>query len=331
MQEDKDIILETRNLSKSFGPVQALKNINLSIRRNEIHAICGENGAGKSTLMKVLDGFYSYGSYQGDFYLDGRKCQFMSPKESIVNGIAMIYQEINILRFMTIADNIYAGEFPVRFGMVIRKELERKTQEILKLVDLRMPANTIAGTLNSSQQQLLMIAHALAKNPKILILDEPTSALTLSEFQTLMKILKSLKENGVTCIYISHKLDELTKIADRLTILKDGETIETIERPDFNINRVISGMVGRKLENIYPRRSSNIGAEVLRVEGLTVPNERIKGKNYVENVSFSLGRGEILGLAGLVGAGRSEILNAIYGYIKKKNGEIYIDGKLTRH
>lgn len=322
-------IIQIENLSKYFGPTVALKNINLSIKYNEIHALCGENGAGKSTLMKILNGYYPYGSYQGDFYIEGKKCYFTCPQDSIDSGISMIYQEISILKFMTVADNIFAGDFPVRYGIVDNHTLHKKAAEVLKIVDLNVPTSTIAGTLNASQQQLLMIAHAMIKQPKILILDEPTSALTINEFNKLMVILKNLKNNGVTCIYISHKLDEVAKIADRLTILRDGETVETLEREEFDINRVIFDMVGKRLENAYPKRNVEIGEEVLRVENLSVPNSRIKGRYFVKDLSFNLRRGEILGLAGLVGAGRSETLNALYGYIKKSSGTVIINGKIV--
>jgi ABC-type sugar transport system ATPase subunit len=325
-----DTILEIRNLSKSFGPVQALKNVTLSIRRNEIHAICGENGAGKSTLMKILDGYYPFGSYEGEFLLEGRRCQFQSPRDSIESGIGMIFQEISILRSMSVADNIFAGCYPLKNGLVDRRVLHSRAVEILRLVNLGVHPRTVAGSLNSSQQQLLMIAHALARSPKILILDEPTSALTLAEFNTLMGILCVLKEKGVTSIYISHKLDELSKIANRLTILKDGESVETLEREQFSIERVISGMVGRKLETMYPARQSRIGEDVLRVEGLTVVKERQRDRCHVKDVSFSLRRGEILGLAGLVGAGRSETLNAIYGSLRRRSGSIAVKGKPVR-
>lgn len=323
-------ILEIKNLSKSFGVVKALKNISISIRKGEIHALCGENGAGKSTLVKVLDGYYPYGTYEGEVYLDGRLCRFNSPGDSIQNGIAMIYQEINILKFLTIADNIFVGEFPNKNGVVNKKELYKKTQEIMNMVDLKGSPAGIAGELNASRQQLLMIAKALVKNPKILILDEPTSALTYNETKKLMEILNRLRDNGVTCIYISHKLDEIGSIADRLTVIRDGESIVTLEKDEFEINRIISAMVGRSIENMYPKRNVEPGEEVLKVEHLDIPHPKIKGRYLLKDISFSLKKGEILGFAGLVGAGRSELINTIYGHMKKEKGEITIFGKKAR-
>ena len=228
---------------------------------------------------------------------------------------------------MTIADNMFAGDFPAKSGIIQNKELHKKTEEILKRINLKEKPGTIAGTLTASQQQLLMIAHALIKKPKVLILDEPTSALTYNETDRLMEILKELKKSGVTCIYISHKLDELSKISDRLTVLRDGRLINTFERNEYDMQRIISSMVGRDIKNVYPSRQVNIGDEVLRVENLSIKNKKIKNRFYIKNLSFSLNKGEILGLAGLVGAGRSETLNAIYGYIKKSSGELFIKGQ----
>lgn len=317
-------ILEIKNLSKSFGSVNALKNINLSIRKGEIHAICGENGAGKSTLVKILDGYYPYRDYNGEFFLEGKKCEFHSPKDSADCGIAMIYQEISILEYMSIADNIFAGKFPMKKHFIDNKKMYGEVEKILELVNLNYSPKTIAGTLNTSEKQLLMIAHALTENPKVLILDEPTSALTQSEVEILFKIVKRLKENKVSCIYISHKLDELANIADRLTIIRDGETIETLEKEEISIQRVITGMVGRKIDNVFPVRNVEIGENVLCVKNLTVKHPKIFGRYLVNDLSFELKKGEVLGFAGLVGAGRSETLNAIYGYIKKECGEIEI-------
>lgn len=322
-----DTILKIENLSKSFGGVRALDNVNLTIKKNEIHAICGENGAGKSTLMKILDGYFKYGDYEGNFFLDGEKCMFNSPKDSIENGIAMIYQEISILKFMTIADNMYAGDFPIKRGIVNEKELFKNTEKMLEKIALNKSPRTIAGTLTTSQQQLLMIAHALVKKPKVLILDEPTSALTYSETNRLMEILKELKNEGVTCIYISHKLDELSKISDRLTVLRDGKVIKTFKRHEYEMQKIISSMVGRDIKNIYPSRKVKIGDEVLRIKNLRVKNKRIKNRYHVKDLSFSLKRGEILGIAGLVGAGRSETLNSLFGYLKKETGDIFINGE----
>jgi len=319
-------ILEIRELSKSFGFIKALKNISLEIRKGEIHTICGENGAGKSTLVKILDGFYPYGDYEGEFFLEGRKCEFHSPKDSSAFGIAMIYQEISILDHMSVADNIFAGKFPKKGIFVDNKRLHDEADEILDMINLNHSPKTIAGTLNTSEKQLLMIAHALTEKPKVLILDEPTSALTPKEVETLFNIIRRLKETGVSCIYISHKLDELAKIADRLTIIRDGETIETLSKEEINIDRVITGMVGRKIGNVFPKRNVTIGERIFSVKNLTVKHPKTKGRFLVNGLSFELRRGEVLGIVGLVGAGRSETLNAIYGYIKKESGEIEYDG-----
>jgi len=323
-------ILEMKNVSKSFGVVKALSEVSLEIRQGEIHALCGENGAGKSTLMKILGGFWSYGNYEGEMYLDDSLCKFHSPKDSIDCGIAMIYQEINILKFMTVADNLFAGEFPVRRGVVDNKQLNKNAVEILKLLDLDISPKAIAGSLSASHQQLLMIGNALIRNPKVLILDEPTSALTLIETDRLLKILENLKEKGVTCIFISHRLEEVMRIADRVTVLRDGSSVGTFERGEFDISRIVSTMVGRKMDDFYPKRDQEIGKTVFEVKGLSVPDAKIRKKCVVDDVSFTLKQSEVLGIAGLVGAGRSEILNAIYGYLPKRSGEMKICGKTVK-
>ncbi|MHB0998407.1 MAG: sugar ABC transporter ATP-binding protein [Armatimonadota bacterium] len=322
-----EYLLEMNNIAKSFGTVKALKSVNLRIRKGEIHALCGENGAGKSTLMKILDGFYGFDTYQGDILLDGQPVRLNSPASAAQHGIAMIYQEIAIHANLSIAENLYVGRLPSYMGVVSSRKMADDARIVLKDIGLDVDVNQLASKLGASQQQLLMIAKALVQNPRILVLDEPTSALTLTESEKLFDILHLLKERGVTCIYISHKLYEVFKLADRITVLRDGETIKTLEKDEFQASDVIQAMVGREISNLYPKENISPGDEVLRAENIIVPHPSIKGRRLVDGVNISLRRGEILGLAGLVGSGRSEVLGAIYKSVKGASCSLYIDNK----
>ncbi len=322
----KDIILEMRNVTKTFPGVKALYNVNMEQERGTILGICGENGAGKSTLMKVLSGSYIKGEYEGEIIIDGNEVEFKSVSDAQKQGIEMIYQEMNMMLDASIAENVFVGNLPVKNGFVQYKQLYKDTAELLELVNLDLNPKEIVRPLNSGQMQLLSLVRALAKKPKILVLDEPTTALTDTEVNVLMMLLNKLRDEGISCIYISHKLDEIYHICDSVLVLRDGQTISHHPIENVKEQTLIEEMVGRKVENLYPKPTPNIGEEVFRVENLSVPHPNVKGKNIIENVSFNLKKGEILGIGGLVGAGRSEALGAIFGqYTNNVTKNVYID------
>ena len=321
-------ILEMRDVTKRFPGVIALKDVNISLLKGEILGICGENGAGKSTLMKVLSGSYPAGSYEGEILLDGRSVSFASVHEAQQSGIEMVYQEMNMVLDSSIAENLFVGNLPGKNGWVDYRSLYRNAEALMKQVKLDLDPRMPVRPLNSGQMQLLSLMRAVAKKPKILVLDEPTSALTDQEVDILMELLGQLRQEGVSCIYISHKLEEIYRICDRVQVMRDGQTISCRPVSEVEENTLIEEMVGRKVENLYPKESHEIEDEVMRVEHLTVPHPTIKGKNIVEDISFTLYRGEILGIGGLVGAGRSEALGAIFGQLTRGvKKQVFIEGK----
>lgn len=323
-----DYILEMKHVVKKFPGVVALKDVNLKLKKGEILGICGENGAGKSTLMKILSGSYPHGSYEGEIRINGMPVKFSGVRDAEQCGIEMVFQEINMVLSSSVAENLYLGNLPGKNGFVDYKKLYQDTKQILDYVRIAVNPKELASHLNSGQMQMIALMRAYIKNPTILVLDEPTSALTNVEVDRLMDILRELKEKGVSCIYISHKLEEVFEICDRIMVLRDGETISCRDIEEIQEKRLIEEMVGRKVENLYPKVKVKIGDEVLKIEDLTVPHPTIKGRNIVENLSFSLKKGEILGIGGLVGAGRSEILEAIFGQITKGvKKKVYIKGK----
>lgn len=324
-----DIILEMRGVTKRFPGVLALDNVSIQLRKGEVHAICGENGAGKSTLMKVLSGSYVSNMYEGEIWFEGQHIHPMNVKVARDLGIEMIYQEVNAMLDGNIAENLYVGNLPGKGIFVNYKKLFSDTAEVLKKLDIQVDPKSPARPLNSGQLQLLSIMRAVIRNPKILVLDEPTSALTDNETEKLFEIIETLKSNGVSCVYISHKLDEIFRIADRVTVMRDGSIVSCKPISECTKESLVEEMVGRKIENMYPTDVKKPSDEVvLKVEGLSVPHPTIKGRNIVEDISFELHRGEILGLGGLVGAGRSETLGAIFGqYTKNVKKKVYIEGK----
>lgn len=324
----QEYVLEMRNINKSFGGIKALKDVSIDLKKGEILAIVGENGAGKSTLMKILSGSYPCDSYTGEILINGIEKKFINPKDAETAGIEMIYQEISVHLDLSIAENIFLGNMPVnRLGLVDWKKINKDAEKYLRMVGLDISPKQKVRRLSASEQQLVNIAKSLSKNPHLLILDEPTSPLTESETRTLFKNLIDLKNRGISCIYISHKMKEVIEIADRITVLRDGCLISTTEKTSTDANRIIEDMIGRKMVNMFPKEKVEIGEEVLRVENLTVAHPYAGDKNIVEDVSFSLRKGEILGLAGLVGSGRSETVNAIFGSIKSKSGVLYLDDR----
>lgn len=322
-----DYILQIKNVTKRFPGVVALRDVSISLRRGEVLAICGENGAGKSTLMKILSGSYRSGEYEGEIWIDGKPVDFSSVAVAESCGIEMVYQELNVMLDATIAENIYVGNLPIKRGLVDFKKLYSDSARMLNKVGLNLDPKRFVRGCNSGQMQMISIARALSKSPRIIVLDEPTSALTDKETEILMSTMDNLRRDGVSLIFISHKIDEIFRIADRVTVLRDGAVVRTDPIGEITEDALVEAMIGRSIENMYPKQQAEIGDEVLRVEHLTVPHPSNKGQNIVEDVSFSLKKGEILGLGGLVGAGRSEVLSAIFGYITRGvKKEIYING-----
>ena len=329
-------LLQMQAITKDFPGVRALDNASFEVHPGEIHALCGENGAGKSTLIKILGGVYPHGTYSGKIRINGSEHQFHSVRDAERAGIAIIHQELALIPEMTVAENIYLGKEPRRFGVIDRHRLYHEAGELLSQFGLTIPLHKPVYELGIGQQQLVEIAKALGRslqsgNALLLVLDEPTAALTESEVDILRQILTQLREKGVACIYITHKLKEIFQIADRVTVLRDGETVAThaIESAECTEDVLISQMVGRALTVLFPERAvenGSNGAEVaLRVENLsTYPSEPPR----LENVSFEVRRGEILGIAGLMGAGRTELISTIFGaYGGKWSGEVFIAGK----
>ncbi|GAA0181142.1 sugar ABC transporter ATP-binding protein [Clostridium sediminicola] len=330
MNNTKKVVLSVENITKRFLGTVALKNVSLSLYEKEILAVMGENGAGKSTLMKILSGLYPHHEVEGIIKVDGKECKFNKPKDSENSGIAMIYQELNLELDLTVAENICLGAMPKnKFGVVNWSEARELAKKTLARLHVNMDVNVTVRNLSPSMQQLVSIARALVRNPRILILDEPTSVLTEGETQKLMKVLRELVAQGIACLYISHKLDEVFDLCDRMIILRDGYYISEHHKADgYDSKTVIEDMIGRQLDVMYPKMDKVIvDEEVLRVENLKVPHTFAYGKNIIEDVSFHVKRGEILGLTGLVGSGRSETLNAIFGSIPKTDGSIYLEGK----
>ena len=321
-------LLEMRNIVKEFPGVRALDGVTFDLAEGEFHALVGENGAGKSTLMKVLSGVYPFGTYSGDIVVSDEVRRFANIREAEKAGIAIIFQELSLVKELTVGENIFLGREPSRFGVINTELLYRKAAKLLD--DLHLPINprTKVSNLGIGQQQLVEIAKALSQNAKILVLDEPTAALTESEVETLFGILRELKARGVGMIYISHKLGEVFEMSDTITVLRDGKTVGTQDAKDLTIAKVIALMVGREVGDIFPTISHEFGETALEVKNLNVFDPDNPDKKLVDNVSFSVKKGEVVGISGLMGAGRSELLMAIFGAWNGKNsGEIFVEGR----
>ncbi|MCU7727665.1 sugar ABC transporter ATP-binding protein [Actinoplanes sp. KI2] len=327
-----DTILSMRSITKTFPGVKALSDVNLEVLRGEIHAICGENGAGKSTLMKVLSGVYPYGDYEGEITFDGEPCRFGGIRDSEHRGIVIIHQELALASNLSIAENIFLGNEQATRGFIDWNKTNAAAGELLRRVGLRENPVTQVLDLGVGKQQLVEIAKALSKEVRLLILDEPTAALNDEDSAHLLDLLRGLRESGITCVIISHKLNEVLAIADTVTILRDGKTISTTPVADLTENRIISGMVGRDLDHRFPPHDPSIGDEIFRVEDWTVHSPTQHGRLLVDRASLSLRRGEIVGLAGLMGAGRTELAMSIFGraYGANISGRIFKDGKEIR-
>ena len=326
-----DYILQVKNVTKKFPGVTALSDISFNIKRGEIHGLCGENGAGKSTLVKILSGVYPADTYTGEIIYNNEPLYFdhLAVKNAMEKGIAVVYQELIIVPEMTVGENIFLGREPTTDkGSVNWNKLYADTRQILKKYHLNIPFSAKVSSLGVGRQQMVVIAKALAANVKVLILDEPTSALTEAEVDTLMEILERLRNDGITCIYITHKINEFFRIADTITVFRDGAVVDTVKTSDLTNEKIISMMVGREMTERYPSETRSPGDVVMEVKGITVPDPVLQHKKLVDDVSFSVRKGEILGIAGLMGSGRTELVSAIFGeYGKKRQGSIDIDGK----
>ena len=327
-----DYILEMKNITKEFPGVKALDQVNLKVERGEIHALVGENGAGKSTLMNVLSGTYPFGSYTGDIVYNGKVCQFKTLHDSEAVGIVIIHQELALIPELSIGENMFLGnERKGRFGIDWDRTYHEAEQH-MRQVGLKEEATTLIKDIGTGKQQLVEIAKALSKKVKLLILDEPTSSLNEEDAKMLLDLLLHFKEEGMTSIIISHKLNEISYVADKITVIRDGTTIETIDNADHNINedRIIQGMVGRELSDRYPAREHHVSEKIgMEVKNWTVHHPLYTEKKVVDGVSFNVHRGEIVGFSGLQGAGRTELAMSIFGgsYGTNISGSLKIDGK----
>lgn len=305
-------LLEARAITKRFPGVIALNRVSFDLAPGEIHALCGENGAGKSTLIKLLSGLHAHGSYEGELLLDATPATFRSVTDAQATGIAVIHQELALVGELTLAENLFLGAEPRRGFLIDWETCWTRARALLAKVGLDLPPDTLVGDLGIGQKQLVEIAKALGKNARILILDEPTAALTEHEVATLLQLLRDLRQRGIACIYISHKLDEVFALADRITVLRDGATITTLPARETNAATVIRHMVGREINQLFPRRVTTPGAELLRVESLSAaPSANAPARLHA--ISFTLHAGEVLGIGGLMGAGRTELLMHLFG------------------
>ncbi len=325
------ILLEMQNITKLFPGVKALDNVNLQVEEGEIHALVGENGAGKSTLMNVLSGIYPYGTYEGKILYNGQECQFTNIKDSEALGIVIIHQELALIPYMTIGENMFLGNEQGKSWKIDWTETYGKSDEYLRTVGLKESSRTLIKDIGVGKQQLVEIAKALAKNAKLLILDEPTSSLNENESKDLLDLLLKFKKEGLTSIIISHKLNEISYVADKITVIRDGSTIETLdkEKDDISEARIIKGMVGRELSDRFPKREKNIGDVNFEVKNWNAYHPIYSEKKIINDVSIYTRKGEILGICGLQGAGRTEFAMSVFGksYGEKISGTIIKDGK----
>ncbi len=333
MSEEKSPspFLEMRDITKSFPGVRALDGVSFELHKGEIHALVGENGAGKSTLMKVLAGVYPHPQYGGQILIEGNEQKFASVRDAEKAGIAVIFQELSLVKEMSVGENIFLGREPRKFGVIRWEELFRRARHLLNDLHLPIDPRTPIRNLGIGQQQLIEIAKALSHEARILVLDEPTAALTDSEVETLFKILGKLRARGVGMIYISHKLNEVFRISNRITVLRDGRTVGSGPTSDWDEPRVIARMVGREVGDIFPVVDHEQGEVVFEARNISVSDPILPDRKLVDGVSFSVRRGEVLGIAGLMGAGRSDLLMAIFGaHAGRTSGELMIEGKQVR-
>ncbi|MCL1944808.1 MAG: ATP-binding cassette domain-containing protein [Firmicutes bacterium] len=316
-----EYLLRLVNISKSFGEVKALQGVSLNVRPGTVHALMGENGAGKSTLMKCLFGLYK--KDDGEMYLDGKPINFVNPKQALENGVAMVHQELNQVTKRNIVDNLYLGRYKTKFGIISEREMLIRTKGLLQKLGINTNPKKILSELSVSERQMVEIAKAYSYNSKILVLDEPTSSLSTKEVEHLFGIIDMLKKDGCGIVYISHKMDEILRISDDVTVMRDGKWIATTPAKDLTMDIIIKQMVGRELSNRFPPKQNTIGETVLKVNNLTG-----KYSPTIKDVSFELKRGEILGVAGLQGSRRTELLETLFALRKIESGEVIYDGKV---
>ena len=325
-------ILKMQNITKVFPGVKALDNVNIEVTEGEIHALCGENGAGKSTLMNVLSGIYPYGTYDGNVIYQDHECRFKNIKDSEKEGIVIIHQELALVPYLSIAENMFLGNEQARRGVINWDLTNKKAADYMAMVGLNDSPTTLIKDIGMGKQQLVEIAKALAKNVKLLILDEPTSYLNESDAKKLLDLLIEFKQTkGITSIIISHKLNEISYCADKITVIRDGQSIETLVKgvDELSEERIIKGMVGREMTNRYPARERNIGDVAMEVKNWTVYHPFYADRKMVDNVSVNVRHGEVVGFAGLIGAGRTELAMSVFGhaYGTKISGELKLNGK----
>ena len=317
----EEYILEMNHIVKAFSGVRALDDVNFKVKRGEIMAICGENGAGKSTLMNVLSGVYPYGTYEGDIVYCGETCQFHNIKESEHKGIVIIHQELALSPYLSVAENVFLGNERQDKGVIDWTRTRREAQTLLERVGMgNLNVNVPVNSLGVGQQQMIEIAKALMVDAQVIIMDEPTAALSQNETVTLFKVVRSLKEKGVSIVYISHRMEEIFELCDRITILRDGQYVGTRNIPETNMDEVVKMMIGREIGERYPERSVKLGDVVFEVKDLNCPG-------VFRDVNFSVRAGEVLGVAGLMGAGRTEIMQSIFGNMPHVTGQIFMYGK----
>lgn len=324
-----ETILEMRSITKTFPGVKALNNVNLDVRKGEIHALLGENGAGKSTLMKVLSGVYPHGSYEGEIIYKGQEQHFRDIGDSERQGIIIIHQELALVPLLSIAENIFLGNEPAKFGVIDWHAAENRTRELLAKVGLKEDPLTLITNLGVGKQQLVEIAKALSKEVELLILDEPTASLNEKDSDALLALLLEFKAHGISSILISHKLNEVGKVADRITVLRDGATIETLDKNEISEDRIVTSMVGRQLADRFPQREPNIGEVVFEVKDWVVHHHIHSDRTVINGINLNVRKGEVVGIAGLMGAGRTEFAMSVFGkaYGRKISGDVFIKGK----
>ena len=312
-------ILKLTQINKSFPGVKALSDVNLTVKKGEVHALVGENGAGKSTLMKIISGAYKKDS--GTVWFDGKEIENTTPKQSEMMGISIIYQELNLIERISVAENVFIGRYPMKHGMVQWKKMYQDAQKLFDEYELKMDAHSLVRSLTMAQKQMVEIIKAVSINAKIIIMDEPTSSLSGKETESLFRIIRKLKSRGVAVVFITHRLDEIFEICDHMTVLRDGHYVGERDIKDITKDEMITMMIGRELTQQYPERTNHIGEVTLAVKNIT------DGSSRVKNVSFEVHKGEVLGFYGLVGAGRTETMRMIFGVDTLAGGEIFINGE----
>lgn len=327
LQKDNNIVLEAVNITKAFPGVKALHKVSFQIYRNKVNSLVGENGAGKSTLMKVLSGVYP--EYEGEIFLGGKQISFSNPREAQDNGVAIIHQELNLIPYLSVAENVFLGrEFTNALGLIDCKRMYSQTKKLLERLNQHIDPKMLVRDLRVGQQQMVEIAKALSLDARVVIMDEPTSAISQREIEALFGLIRSLSEHGVSIVYITHKLDELFQIADRVTVMRDGKVISSTAVEDVSYDDVVRMMVGRDIKDFFVKSQISKQREVLSVEDVSLIHPIHSGEYLVDHISFNVKQGEVLGIFGLMGAGRTELLETIFGmHHNRSSGKILLEGK----